>query len=135
MANLKTLINERLAKSFAVAETNLEDGHIFTYVSGRSYNQFATCFAWFAPAAGTAKIEIWGAGGSTGCQCCCNFSIGGQSGAYAKKEVTMAADGYVCGNTGHPSMPNAGFCYPGCSEASCVLICTAVVHTSGMDQV
>tara|TARA_Y200000002_G_scaffold361159_1_gene346998 strand:+ start:93 stop:1091 length:999 start_codon:yes stop_codon:yes gene_type:complete len=123
MANLKSLINDRLSKSFSVEETNLEDGQIFTYCSGRAYNQFATCFAWFAPAAGTAKIEIWGAGGSTGCQCCCNFSIGGQSGAYAKKEVTMAAGGFVCGNTGHPCMPNASFCYPGCSEATCVSIC------------
>ena len=127
--SLSALINDRLAKSFPPDETNLEDGQIFVFCSGRVYGCFTNCFAWYAPAAGTAKIEIWGAGGSTGCQCCCNFSIGGQSGAYVKKEVTMASGGYVCGNTGHPCMPNAGFCYPGCSEATCASICLGTADT------
>jgi hypothetical protein len=127
--SLSALINSRLAKSFPPNETNLEDGQIFVFCSGRVFGCFTNCFAWYAPAAGTAKIEIWGAGGSTGCQCCCNYSIGGQSGAYVKKEVTMTSGGYVCGNTGHPCMPNAGFCYPGCSEATCASICLGTADT------
>ena len=127
--SLSALINSRLAKSFPPNETNLEDGQIFVFCSGRVFGCFTNCFAWYAPAAGTAKIEIWGAGGSTGCQCCCNYSVGGQSGAYVKKSVTMASGGYVCGNTGHPCMPNAGFCYPGCSEATCASICLGTADT------
>ena len=125
--SLSTLINDRLAKSFSTEETNLEDGQIFVFISGRLYGNFANCFAWVAPAAGTAKIEMWGSGGSTGCQCCCNFSIGGQSGAYAQKTVTMGAGGYVCGNTGHPCMPNTGMCYSSCSEATCASICKSLI--------
>ena len=121
--SLKTLVQNRIASNFAADEENLEDGLIYTFCSGRVYGCFTNCFAWCAPAAGTAKIEIWGAGGSTGCMCCCHYSIGGQSGAYAKKEVTFAQNGYVCGNVGTPCMPNAGFCYPNCSEATCVSIC------------
>jgi len=121
--SLSTLINDRLAKSFPPEESNLEDGQIFVFCSAREFGCFTNCFAWYAPAAGTAKIEIWGAGGSTGCQCCCNYSVGGQSGAYVKKSVTMASGGYVCGNTGHPCMPNAAFCYPNCSMATCATIC------------
>ena len=123
MATLDTLITERLSKSYPIDESNLEDGEIYVFCSARQFGCFTNCFAWYSPGAGTALIEIWGAGGSTGCQCCCNFSVGGQSGAYAKKTVTMTANGYVCGNTGHPCMPNASFCYPGCSEATCVSIC------------
>ena len=126
--SLSELINARL-DTFAPGESNLEDGQIFAYCSGRTYGCFTSCFAWYTPAAGTAKVEIWGAGGSTGCQCCCNFSIGGQSGAYARKEVTMASGGRVCGNTGHPCMPNAGFCYVNCSMATCVSICLGTANT------
>ena len=114
MATLSSILNNRIA-DFAPDETNLEDGEIYVFCSGREFGCFTSCLAWTAPAAGTAKIEIWGSGGSVGCQCCCNYSIGGQSGAYSRKDVTMGADGYVCGNTGHPCMPNAGFCYSGCS--------------------
>ena len=129
MATLDTLINNRLNKSFPMEESNLEDGEIYVFCSGREFGCFTNCFAWYTPAAGTALIEIWGSGGSTGCQCCCNFSVGGQSGAYAKKTVTMAAGGYVCGQTGHSCMPNAGFCYPNCSMATCVSICLGTAST------
>ena len=64
--SLSALINDRLAKSFPPDETNLEDGQIFVFCSGRVFGCFTNCFAWYAPAAGTAKIEIWGAGGSVG---------------------------------------------------------------------
>ena len=129
MANLKELVQTRLNKSFPLVEENLEDGEIYVFCSARSFGCFTNCFAWYSPGAGTATIEIWGAGGSTGCQCCCNFSVGGQSGAYAKKTVTMTANGYVCGQTGHPCMPNAGFCYAGCSEATCVSVCLGTAST------
>ena len=129
MATLDTLINERIAKSFPMAEENLESGEIYVFCSAREFGCFTNCYAWYAPGPGVAQIEIWGSGGSTACQCCCNFSIGGQSGAYAKKTVTMAAGGYVCGNTGHPCMPNAGFCYSNCSEATCASICLGTAST------
>jgi len=128
MATLSSILNNRIA-DFAPDETNLEDGEIYVFCSGREFGCFTSCLAWTAPAAGTAKIEIWGSGGSVGCQCCCNYSIGGQSGAYSRKDVTMGADGYVCGNTGHPCMPNAGFCYSGCSGATCLTVCTGASGT------
>ena len=130
MATLDNLIKDRLAKSFPIDEENLEPGEIYAFCSARQFGCFTNCFAWYAPGAGTAIVEIWGSGGSVGCQCCCNFSVGSQSGAYAKKTVTMAAGGYVCGNTGHPCMPNAqSFCYAGCSEATCVSICLGTAST------
>ena len=62
MATLDTLINERVAKSFPMQEQNLEAGEIYVFCSTRVFGCFTNCFAWYTPGAGTALIEIWGAG-------------------------------------------------------------------------
>ena len=130
MASLQELINDRIGGSFASEESNLDDGQIFVYCSGREYGCFTNCFCWPARVAGTAKIEIWGAGGSVGCNCCCNYSVGGESGAYATKTILFGPNGYLCGQPGHPCMTNTAFCWPGCSLATCVTICDGINATA-----
>ena len=66
-------------------ETNLEKGRIHQYASfpSRQMNQMSMFVGLQSPA-GTATIEIWGAGGSGAEMCCCGFGIAGNRGAYSK---------------------------------------------------
>ena len=45
MATLDNLIQDRLAKSFPIDETNLEDGEVYVFCSARQYGCFTNCFA------------------------------------------------------------------------------------------
>ena len=64
MASLTTLLQTKY--DFVVGnETNLEKGRIYQYASFSSRQMNFRCHVcWVAPSAGTATIEIWGAGGS-----------------------------------------------------------------------
>ena len=52
--------------------------------------------------AGTAHIEIWGAGGSGARMCCCGDGLLGNAGGYAYKKITVEADDTLTGCTGMP---------------------------------
>ena len=56
---------------------------------------------WVAPPAGTATIEIWGAGGSGAEMCCCGFGIAGNR--IFRKVITMAEGCSICAITGMPA--------------------------------
>jgi len=129
MASLTQLLSTR-QKAYDLAnksdETNVDRGKVFIYCSGREYNDFVYGFCWQAPNSGKAFVEHWGAGGSVGCQCCCNHSMPGESGAYVGICICFdgTANNYVCGLTGHPCTTNSGgFCWAGCSSATCTTIC------------
>ena len=90
MASLTTLLQTKY--DFAVGnETNLEQGRIYQYYVGSMLVvQPLDVHCLLAPSAGTATIEIWGAGGSGAEMCCCGFGLNGNPGAYSKKTLTMA---------------------------------------------
>lgn len=121
MANLSTLVSTRLEG--AVSETNLEQGIIYTYHSGATYNDFRCQFCWQSPGSGTAIVEIWGAGGSGGRMCCCGSGVGGNSGAYSRKTFTVGAGGFVTGNIGRSCGNASDLCFRGCSTGTCITIC------------
>lgn len=97
-------------------EENLEKGRVWVYSPGTMYTPFCTGFCWTAQESGTAVIEVWGAGGSSGRMCCCGASLPGNAGAYAKKTLTVSEGsivqgvvGLACGNAGQ-------LCFRGCSQ-------------------
>jgi hypothetical protein len=112
MANLSSLLATRTP---IAPEDNIEQGKIYTFSSTATYSTFSGCFCWIAPAAGTVEAEVWGAGGSGSRMCCCNAAIAGNSGAYAKRTVTVEANCYFCGWPGK-SCRNGSLCFRGCSE-------------------
>ena len=96
MASLTTLLQTKY--DFSVGnETNLEKGRIYQYypVTSRGTN-FRCHVCFIAPSAGTAEIEVWGAGGSGAKMCCCGGGIPGNPGAYSKKTITMIEGCYIC---------------------------------------
>lgn len=123
MANLSTLVSARLEG--VTAETNLEQGTIYTYHSGGAYNDFRCLFCWQAPAAGTAVVEIWGAGGSGARMCCCGSGVGGNSGAYSKKTLTVDTGGFITGCIGRSCGNANDIFFRGCSTGTCITICDA----------
>jgi len=128
MANLSTILRNRVPQSVLAAvaseavETNLTGGQVWAWSPG-GYNGNQVCgFCWFSPGAGTAVIEIWGAGGSGVGGCCCFGGIPGNPGAYAKRTITVASGDFVCGFAG-TSCGNITPSFRGCSTATCVTIC------------
>ena len=122
MPSLSTLVSTRLAG--VVQETNLEEGVIYTFHSGAAYSDFRCLFCWQVPSAGTATIEIWGAGGSGAKMCCCGSGVGGNSGAYSKKTLTVAPGGFVTGCIGRSCGNANDIFFRGCSIGTCITICT-----------
>ena len=127
MATLTSILTARYAASPSTtiinSETNLEKGKIYTFVEGSSRAKFINGgFCWCAPAAGTAVIEVWGAGGSAAKMCCCGFGTPGNSGAYSRKTIPVTAGSYVCGTNGW-SCANDALCFRGCSEHTGVCWC------------
>jgi hypothetical protein len=112
-------------------ETNLDRGKVFVYCAARQYNDWVYGFCWKAPDSGMALVETWGSGGSIGCQCCCNHSMPGGSGAYVGLCICFdgTAQNYVCGYTGHPCSSMSGFCITGCGTASCITVCNGDAGT------
>jgi hypothetical protein len=118
MATLSSII---LAKNptFQSNETNLENGKIF-YQSPNQETAHCHIIAWKSPGAGTARVEIWGAGGSGGKMCCCGGGVGGNPGAYVVKTFLVDANSKVCGCIG-VSCGNADtMCYRGRSTGTCI---------------
>ena len=116
MASLTTLLQTKY--DFAVGnETNLEQGRIYQYYPGSMRGTNFRCHVcWVAPSAGTATIEIWGAGGSGAEMCCCGFGLNGNPGAYSKKTLTMAQGCFICGIVGMSCGNSDDLCHRGTSE-------------------
>ena len=116
MASLTTLLQTKY--DFAVGnETNLEQGRIYQYYPGSMRGTNFRCHVcWVAPSAGTATIEIWGAGGSGAEMCCCGFGLNGNPGAYSKKTLTMASGCFICGIVGQSCGNADDLCHRGTSE-------------------
>ena len=98
MATLKGLLIQR--NTAVPVEENLEKGYIWSWTPGSDFTNFCNGICWTAPSNGAALIEIWGAGGSGSRMCCCSATISGNSGAYARKEITVASGCYICGHAG-----------------------------------
>lgn len=125
MASLSKLIGSRVAPF--VTETGLEQGTIEVFSSGVRESPFGTfntdAMCWRAPGNGILQVEIWGAAGSSGKNCCCGAGVPGNPGAYAKKTICVDSSTYVTGYIG-TSCSNNTLCFKGCSEATCIIICS-----------
>ena len=120
MATLSSLLESKL--TIELQETNLDTGTVYSFTPGTSCmngmeNLF--CFCWQAPGDGEAVIEVWGASGSAGANCCCSMGLPGNPGAYSKKTVCVSASSFVCGLIGCAPY-NSTCCYPGRSNCSCI---------------
>ena len=118
MANLSTLI---VAKhpAYGGTEDNMETGKLF-YFSPVQQENHCTKVTWQSPGVGTARVEIWGAGGSGGKMCCCGQGVPGNPGAYVVKTFITDAASRVCGCIGVSCGNNDTMCYRGQSTGSCV---------------
>jgi len=127
MASLKSSL---LAKHSYITdnEQNLETGKIWVYNEGTVRTKFYTGWCWQAPAAGTAVIEAWGAGGSSSRMCCCGGGLPGNSGAYVKKTITVTPGSYVKGVNGWSCGNADALCFRGCSEATGVCWWTSAAN-------
>jgi|SaaInl74LU_5_DNA_1037368.scaffolds.fasta_scaffold06564_3 hypothetical protein len=135
MPVLSEIISAKLSGGGAIAEEdNLEQGQIFVY-SPNKYNRgpagYGECQVWKSPGSGTATVEVWGAGGSSGKMCCCGAGIPGNPGAYLKKTITVDSDTWIRGYPGR-SCSNDNLCFKGCSESSCFTICSPNGGLSGL---
>lgn len=122
MASLSSLLG-KLTESNTV-ETNLEQGQIFAYTPGtQSSPPHLGHKHWFNEC-GTAEIEVWGASGSGSMMCCCGIGLPGNPAAYVKKVVRVNSDSYLCFMPGFSCGNASALCYRGCSNASCMTLCT-----------
>lgn len=112
MPSLRSVL---LSRAPAKVEENLETGEIWAYTPGTYYTGFQSGFCWRAPAAGTAIIESWGAGGSGSRMCCCGYGLPGNAGAYAKKTITVDTSSRVCGCIGFPWYAHE-LCFSRCGD-------------------
>lgn len=119
MASLNAFLTRR---QLVPLEDNLEQGQISVYTqSSQIGNYIPYGFCWKAPGAGTAIIEAWGSGGSSAQMCCCGGTLPGNTGAYVKKTIRVAAGCYVCGQIGMSCGNASALCFRGCSESTCFL--------------
>jgi hypothetical protein len=123
MATLSTLLG-KLSESTSV-ETNLEQGQVYAYTQGTQSSPFhiGIEFRHFT-ACGTAEIEVWGASGSGSRMCCCGIGLPGNPGAYSKKVVRVNPSSFLCFQTGMSCGNASTLCMRGCSEATCMTLCT-----------
>lgn len=110
MATLRSLLEKRQT----AAHSKVEAGQVYVYKPTAVIN--AAPFCWVAPAAGQAVIEIWGGNGGASPGCCCGSGIPGNSGAYSRRTVTVAAGWYVCGCVG---AGGCGYTGPYCGTCGC----------------
>lgn len=118
MPNLRRLLDTHVTR---LNETNLERGKIWVYQGQTTQGTRlypGNCFCWIAPAAGTAIIEAWGAGGSGGRMCCCGFGLPGNPGAYARKTVRVNAGCFIYGHPGLSCGNTDALNFRGCSDPS-----------------
>lgn len=110
--SLATVLTSRVAVT--INEDNLEQGTV--YVFGTGNVSAPLCWCWIAPASGTAIIEAWGAGGSGARMCCCGYGIPGNSGAYARRQITVGSGCFICGLIGLSCGDANTICFRGCSS-------------------
>jgi hypothetical protein len=120
MASLKSVLQTKLARTGNSSEENLETGRVWMYTETNTRNKLwpSSVFCWRSPAAGTAIIEVWGAGGSGARTCCCGFGIPGNSGSYAKKTITVTGTNYITGTIGFSCGNADAQNFRGCSEST-----------------
>lgn len=133
MASLSNLLGRTNALTSSFDEQNLEKGRIFMYTTGSQSANFCSNIHWRAPGRGTAVVEIWGAAGSGGKMCCCGAGLPGNPGAYAKKTVKVDADTWFCFDTGMSCGNASALCMRGCSEGTCLYMCSPNGLLSGGD--
>ena len=121
MATLSEILGKRTVPAGPEGDSGLEQGRIWVYTpSTRDASLFCN-FCWTSPSAGRAVIEVWGAGGSTGRQCCCSGgSLPGNAGAYSKKTIFVEKGSFICGIVGLSCGNANARDYRGCSQSSCV---------------
>lgn len=117
MASLKNLLG---SKNLPIVEDNLERGKIFAFHNAGMYHRLCCGARFCAPADGTVVLEIWGAGGSGAEMCCCGGGVGGNSGAYARKQFGIQQGQMICGWPGKSCNNSDDICFRGCSEGTCV---------------
>jgi len=124
MANLSEILGKRVDIADGdIGDTGLEQGQIFVFTPATNatdlYEDGQIC--WQAPRTGKVVLEIWGAGGSTGRQCCCGGgSLPGNAGAYSKKTFCVQTGSYICGTVGMSCGNASARDYRGCSESTCI---------------
>jgi hypothetical protein len=125
MASLSSILGKIDSSSSGFNEQNLEKGKIFTWsITHDKATEFCSGVHWRFPAAGRAVIEVWGAAGSGGKMCCCGAGLPGNPGAYAKKEIVVDTDTYVCMKVGASCGNASTLCMRGCSQATCMYVCS-----------
>ncbi len=122
MPSLSTLIQGKRTSLVNLTESNLERGLIHIFHPGYEYEAYRCGWCWKPCGTGCAIIEVWGASGSGGRQCCCALGLPGNPGAYARRTICVTTGQYIC-STGAPSCQwgmscgNAdALCFRGCSN-------------------
>jgi|SaaInl5LU_22_DNA_1037371.scaffolds.fasta_scaffold00345_12 hypothetical protein len=131
MASLSELLRTR--QTAEGIETNLQPGDVFYFNPGTgTSNSFApgVSRSWTPTRTGSAVIEVWGASGSAGKQCCCGNGVGGNPGAYSKKVFTSVTPSDTFTMVLGQSCANNQLCYKGVSEPT--LFCWTVDGTPGV---
>jgi len=124
MPSLSSLITTRAA-NLTATETNLEQGRLFVFHAPGEYAGFRCNFCWNPTSAGRAVIEIWGSGGSGSRMCCCGPGVPGQAGGYSRRTVCFRnTGGFLTGNVGISCGNASALTFRGCSEATCIFLCT-----------
>jgi len=116
--NLRNLLASKQDSFAASPEENIESGRIWLYYPGSGYDKFPGGFCFKPCVAGTATVEVWGAGGSGAHMCCCGYGLPGNPGAYSKRKISLTACGYITGNTGYSCGNADALCDRGCGESS-----------------
>lgn len=137
MANLDRLLRERSQVQRRTSE-RLSRGEIFyfTHTNVLGTINYTPCtYTWASPGTGIAVIELWGAGGTGGRQCCCHSGgVPGNPGAYTRITVDVCGSSCVCGWVG--CSPTGGtLCYNGRSGCSVACLfqtsCNNVLTSTG----
>ncbi len=119
---MPTLSSRLVSRSAAIGggvETNLESGQIFVFTSGNETSDDGW-FCWRSPGTGTARIEIWGAGGSGAQICCCGGGLPGNPGAYSLRTVSVNASSFICGCYGKSCGNSSSLCDRGTSQPTTI---------------
>lgn len=122
MASLSTLVKKY--NNYTLNEDNLERGHVSLITHGSPFACAKEEIHWRFHCVGTAIIEVWGASGSVGLNCCCSIGMPGNPGAYAKKTVCVDSNTYVCVCIGRSCENGAAMCFRGCSGPTKIYICS-----------
>lgn len=128
MPSLSSILQQK-SQTIAFAESNLERGRVYYFNPGITSSATGTTLCWIAPAAGEVVVEVWGASGSGGKECCCGAGIPGNPGAYSKKTFNIASGAAITGTLGRSCGNLDQVTYRGRSEATC--ICYIGTSTSG----